>query len=303
MNIAKPLPSLLVSNLICMSAMLVWATAFPAAEILLPIMPPLPLTALRLGLAVSFLFVLWVAIEGLAPLKTAPWRSGLLIGGLGFGTGSLCLIYAQALSDPVTVAVISATMPVVGILLEVILDGRPLQRWLIAGLVLSVIGGVLAYANGLSRFGLGTGALLAFISVSVFVVASRLTVKHLPDMSSIGSSTVTLAGGAIAVFIATSLVNFTGGPVVNWAAFGTKEIITAMIYGFGSLGLSQVLWLAAVRGLGVGIASMHINAAPFYVMMFMLALGSAWNWWQALGAAVVAVAVVFAQSGPNWQKA
>ena len=303
MNTVKPLPSLLVSNLICMSAMLVWATAFPAAEILLPIMPPLPLTALRLGLAVAFLFVLWVVIEGFAPLKTAPWRSGLLIGGLGFGTGSLCLIYAQALSDPVTVAVISATMPVVGILLEVLFDGRPLQRWLVAGLVLSVTGGVLAYANGLSRFGLGIGALLAFISVSVFVVSSRLTVKHLPNMSSIGSSTVTLAGGAIAVFIATSFANFAGGPTVNWAAFSPKEIVTALIYGFGSLGLSQVLWLAAVRGLGVGIASMHINAAPFYVMMFMLALGSAWNWWQALGAAVVAVAVVFAQSGPNWQKA
>jgi drug/metabolite transporter (DMT)-like permease len=69
-------------------------------------------------------------------------------------------------------------------------------------------------------------------------------------------------------------------------------------YGIASLGLSQLLWIAGVKGLGVGIASMHINAAPFYVMLFMMALGSAWNWWQALGATIVAVAVIVAQRAP-----
>jgi drug/metabolite transporter (DMT)-like permease len=302
MDTPQAQPSPISGNLYCMAAMLVWATAFPCAATLLPILPPLPLTSLRLGLAVVFLLALWVAIEGVSALKSAPWGKGMLIGGIGFGAGSLMLIYAQALSDPVTVAVISATMPVVGILLEVVFDGRKPHRWLYIGLVLSVIGGVLAYANGLSKLSLGIGALLAFLSVTAYIVASRLTVKHLPTMTTLGSSAVTLAGAALAVFLVTFIGDLAGAPKGNWAAFGTKELFVALIYGIGSLALSQILWVAGVKGLGVGIAAMHINAAPFYVMVYMLALGSPWNWWQALGAAVVAFAVVVAQNGPEWRR-
>ena len=187
----------------------------------------------------------------------------------------------------------------IGIVLEVVFDRRKLNWWLILGLVLSVIGGVMAYANGLSTLGLGLGAILAFLSVAAYVIASRLTVKHLPTMTTLGSSAVTIIGAAIAVFIMTIIADFAGAPKVNWPEFGGYELLVAMVYGFGSLALSQILWVAGVKGLGVGIAAMHVNAAPFYVMVFMLALGSQWNWWQALGALVVALAVVVAQFGPQ----
>ena len=116
--------ALIRANALCMAAMLSWATAFPCAEILLSIMPPLPLTSLRFGLAATILLLLWVAVEGYSALKIAPWLRGMAIGGIGFGTGSIMLIYAQALSDPVTVAVISAAMPVIVMVLEVVFDRR-----------------------------------------------------------------------------------------------------------------------------------------------------------------------------------
>jgi drug/metabolite transporter (DMT)-like permease len=291
-------PGALRANLICMASMLVWATAFPAVEILLPVMPPMALTATRMVIGAAFLMLLWLAVEGIRPARTAPWLSGMLIGGLGFGTGASALVFGQQMSDPVTVAVIAATSPILGIGLEVLVDRRPLHRWLVLGLALSVLGGVVAYANGLSRMGLGGGVALALLSITAFTIASRLTVSRMRGMTVIGSSAVTIAGAAVATLVVALLMQALGDRPVAWDAVEGRHVATMLGYGIASLGLSQLLWIAGVKGLGVGIASMHINAAPFYVMLFMMALGSAWNWWQALGATIVAVAVIVAQRAP-----
>ena len=62
------------------------------------------------------------------------------------------------------------------------------------------------------------------------------------------------------------------------------------------LSLTQMLWIAAVGHLGIGVASLHMNAAPFYVMLFLFALGDPWNWTQAFGALIVGAGVLIAQS-------
>tara|TARA_B100000927_G_scaffold285756_1_gene276259 strand:+ start:216 stop:485 length:270 start_codon:yes stop_codon:yes gene_type:complete len=67
------------------------------------------------------------------------------------------------------------------------------------------------------------------------------------------------------------------------------------IYAFLGLGLSQIFWIKAVEDIGIGVASFHLNAAPFYVMIIVFVLGSEWNWMQALGAAILTVGTVLAQ--------
>ena len=47
--------------------------------------------------------------------------------------------------------------------------------------------------------------------------------------------------------------------------------------------------------LGIAMSALHINLTPFYVMLFMLALGGTWNWLQAAGAALVCIGVLIAQ--------
>ena len=72
-----------------------------------------------------------------------------------------------------------------------------------------------------------------------------------------------------------------------------------MLYAVTGLALSQVLWILSVGQLGIGLASLHINAAPFYVMAILYALGGPWNATQALGAAIVGVGVLIAQIPPR----
>ena len=61
------------------------------------------------------------------------------------------------------------------------------------------------------------------------------------------------------------------------------------------MAISQVLWIMSVERLGIGLSSLHINAAPFYVMIILFAMGQPWNWSQALAAALVGFGVLVAQ--------
>lgn len=292
---APPPSDLMAANLICMASMLIWALAFPAVDHLLKFFDTLPLSALRMILAAGFLLPLWLARDGWAAVVGAPWGKGLLIGGIGFGLGAFLLVWAQSRTDAVTTAVIAATMPVVGITLERLTDRRPVRARLILGLLLSLAGGIFAYVARLGSLSIGLGALAAFGSVVVFSWGSQRTVLGFPGLSAIGRTTITFTGAALVMALAWIVGAALGAADVNWAAIGPTEIAALAVYGIGSLAISQILWIVSVERLGIGIASMHINAAPFYAMTFAVLMGAAWNWAQAAGAVIVVLGVIIAQ--------
>jgi drug/metabolite transporter (DMT)-like permease len=282
--------------------MLVWAAGLPAADLVIPLIPPLPLTALRTGLAAAVLMLVWLAWEGWAPIRHANWGRGIVVGGVCMGLGAVLLVIGQARTDAVTVSIITASMPIVGIALEVALDGRKVTVPLVLGLVLSVLGGAVALAQGGFSLNLGLGAIAAFGSVLAFTWGSRATVTAFPDMTDLGRTALTVAGAFIcAVVVSVTYAGF-GGPPVQWAAIGLREMGALLLFGVGSLALSQILWIMAVGRIGIGAASLHMNAVPFYVMIFAFVLGAAWNWPQTLGAMVVVLGVLIAQGMLRWPR-
>lgn len=288
-------PAQVSANLICMASMLVWAAGLPAADLIIPHLPPVTLTFLRIALAAAVLLPLWVALEGVGPLIRTNWPRAIWVGGVCMGVGAILLVLAQARTDAVTVAVVTATMPVIGIALECLLDGRRLTGRLVAGLTLSLIGGAFAFWGRPFGLSLGLGALAAFGSVLAFTWGSRATVTAFPDLTPLGRTTATVTGAGICALVAVAVQGIIGAPPANWVAIGLSEMGALVMYGIGSLAVSQVLWIVAVGRLGIGIASLHMNAVPFYVMLIVFAVGGAWVWAQAIGAAVVVVGVLIAQ--------
>lgn len=279
--------------------MIVWAVGVPAADLLIPILPPLVLTAMRNLSAAVFLLPLWLLDEGWRPIRGARWDKGIVVGGICVGLGAVLLVIAQARTDAVTVAIVTATMPVAGIALEVLLDGRRMRLQMVMGLALGLIGGLLAYGVGRGGMQIGVGAVAAFGSVLAFTWGSRATVKAFPDLTSIGRTALTVAGASIAMLVVAGAHTTWAGTVIDWGAMGRAEWGALALYGVGSLGISlgisQVLWIIAVGRLGIGIASMHMNAVPFYVMVIMFVLGAGWNWMQAFAACIVVIGVLIAQ--------
>lgn len=292
----------LMANLICMASMFVWAAALPAADLLIGKVPPATLTAARTGIAALSLLPVWAMIEGPHALVRANWLRGILVG-LAIGGGALFLVIGQAATSAVTVAVISATLPIFGIGAEILLDGRRLTWPMILGGGLSLVGGVITLDQGSGDFGIGLGALACLTSVILFTLGSRMTVTSFPDLTPLGRTTITLSGAAIATGVMAVGLSAFGGPAPDWAQIGAKEWIALVAFAVGGLSISQILWIVSVEHLGIGTSSLHINMAPFYVMLITFSLGGAWDWMLVLGAVVVGLGVLIAQGiiGPRSQ--
>ena len=125
--------------------MLVWAAGLPAADLLIGPVPPLLLTAVRMALAAICLLPVWWIMEGGATIRNAGWLKGIAIGGGTIGFGAFLLAAGQGMTNAVTAVVIAASMPVVGIAIEVVLDGRKITASLLVGLVLSFAGGLISF--------------------------------------------------------------------------------------------------------------------------------------------------------------
>ena len=284
-------------NAICALSMICWSAGFPAAEILLDTWPPLALIAARLLGAVLMLLPVWLLLDGPRAVLRARWGRGLLIGGIAFGLGTWLLVIAQALTDAVTVAIIASACPVAAVIVEMIWEKRRLTLPFAGGVVATVLGGVVAVGGGGVQIGLG--ALAAVGSCFLFSWGSYLTVRDLATLSPVGRTTLTLAGGLLTMGSIAVVASLAGMNVAPSAPVDLHQIGLLAIYALAAMGLSQLLWIISVGRLGVAVASFHINLAPFYVMLILLALGGGWDWRAALGAVIVASGVVLAQSRPG----
>jgi drug/metabolite transporter (DMT)-like permease len=294
-DIPSPARSALAANAICLLSMLTWALGLPALSHLVQFIPPLTLTAYRVGLAGIVLVAAWLLWEGFGAVRRAPWGRGIAVGFVVMGVGAVLVAIALEKTDPVTVAIITAMMPLVGIGLELLLDGRRMTVPLALGLALSIAGGIVALDLGSASPDLGIGALAAFGSVFAFTWGSRATVTAFPDLSPLGRTAITVAGAGISMSVLAVLYAALGGPAVQWASIGAGEVAALVAASIGSIALSQTLWIVSVGLLGIGIASLHMNAVPFYVMLITFAMGGSWNWAQAIGAAIVVAGVAVAQ--------
>jgi drug/metabolite transporter (DMT)-like permease len=287
--------SLVAANLICLASMVVWAAGLPAADLIIPHMPPIALTAGRAILAALVLVPLWWLIEGRMAVLRANWLTGAWVGFVALGLASFFVIIALQFNDPVTVAIVTAVMPVGGIVLECVGDKRPFTKALAVGLALSVAGGLIAVQGAEGTVDFGFGILAALASVLCYTWGSRETVRALPDLSPLGRSSVTVAGCAIVAVLAAVGDGILRGNWPDWAAIGLVEFTGLAIFGIGSLAIAQLLWIISVGRIGIGAASMHMNAVPFYVMLMVFLLGGDWNWWQTLGAGIVILGALVAQ--------
>ena len=148
----------------------------------------------------------------------------------------------------------------------------------------------------------GWGSLLCLFAVVLFAWATRATNNNFRGLSFVGQTTITLAGSLVVVLTVFLLMRVFEVPGTNLGLLDTNHVLLLVFASVASLALAQFMWIRGAAGLGIMLASLHMNAVPFYVMVIVvLFLGESWNWWQAAGAAVVAVGVLLAQSASNRQ--
>ena len=61
------------------------------------------------------------------------------------------------------------------------------------------------------------------------------------------------------------------------------------------------LWFTSARILGLTVAAIHTNLAPFYVMLIAVGFGGTVSGRQVLGAVLVAAGALLAQLAHRWK--
>lgn len=287
----------LSGNALAVASMILWSAGFPAAELLLEDWHPMVLIGARITMAMAALIPLWWLLDGGRAIFTAPWIKGMRIGFFGFGLGTSFILFAQWYTDAVTVALVASATPILAAMVEVWDGQRRLTRTFVAGLALSVVGGAIAVGDSISP-DLGIGVLFALASGFLFVWASNGAVRQLPEMTPIGRSTVTFGGAMICVWIMSGTALALGFAPLPTEVTG-HHIGLLAIFAVAAMGLSQVLFIAAVGRIGIALTSFHINIAPFYVMVIIASMGGGWNLQAVLGATIVGVGVLWSQRTPR----
>jgi drug/metabolite transporter (DMT)-like permease len=293
-------PSVITANIACFMAMLMWAVGFPSGEILLETWGAISLLSVRMLLAVGLLMVFWIVAEGMPTVLAAPWGRGLT-GGIGFGFGAILLLVGQKMSDPVTPAIVAAMMPIASASIEVVLDKRKLHLQLLVGIVLAMLGGLLATGVRLSNGIFGLGVLFCLLAIFLFAWATRKTIRDFQTISSLGQTTVTLVGAMVITLFVHGSFLVLGFGETEIGNMDSKHIMLLLIFSLPAIAISQLLWIWAAGRLGILMASLHMNAVPFYVMLIVVMfLGDPWGWDQAIGGVLVATGVLLAQApGPK----
>jgi len=89
-----------------------------------------------------------------------------------------------------------------------------------------------------------------------------------------------------------------GLPGIETGEFDSHHIQLLLLQAIVSIAIAQSLWIWSAGSLGILLASFHLNAVPFYVMVtVVLLLNGEWNWGQTAGALIVALGVLVTQSG------
>ncbi len=286
---------LIRGNVITFASMVLWATTFPVTNIILETWHPVLATAARLWIGALFL-LLWMAVAGrLGELKREAWGNGFLVGGIGLTGSALFLVWGLAFADPVTVAIIAATVPLVAALMGVLARTERMTLPIMVGIVMAIAGGIATSFGGNVKGPTFHGGEFLVILANIFWIGySRSCITRLKALSDLAKTTLTMTCSSIVALVLIPILIVLGWtPVEYELSLPTVGLIVWMAV--LANGIAVILWLWGARLLGVTIGSMHQNLVPFYVILLVLPLGGEIHAQQLLGAALVAAGACFAQ--------
>lgn len=264
--------------------------------------PPFTLALLRWAAAVAILapFVL-SGLRQNASRLVADWRRIMLLGFLGMWICGAGVYWALGLTTATNGTLIYTTSPVLVLLIERFLFGKPLSLARLAGVVLAIAGvAVIVLKGDLSAllrldFNLGdlgiAAAALAWAAYSLVLRNDRLgRVPTLPLFAAIAMAGVL----TLAPFSAVELALVGGWPMSLrlWGGIAALALFSAV----GAFSLYQY----GVKVVGPAVTSCFLYLLPVYgVGMSALFLGEALQGHHLVGMALVLIGLIAATAPPD----
>ncbi len=264
--------------------------------------PPFTLALLRWSVAVLILLPFtWRGILAAAPVLRGSWRRLLFLGFLGMWICGAGVYMALSLTTATNGTLIYTTSPILVLVIERLVFGKPLSAARLLGVVLAMAGVAVIVLKGdltaLARldFNLGdigiAAAALAWAGYSLVLRDETLArVPTLPLFAVIAMAGVL----TLLPFSAVELAAVGGWPMRTglWAAVGGLALFSAV----GAFSLYQY----GVKVVGPAVTSCFLYLLPVYgVGMSVIFLGEAFGPHHLVGMALVVVGLIAATAPPD----
>ena len=282
-------------NIYAFLGMIIWAMTYPLTDVLLGTWHPLTLAATRIFGAGFILFLVSVLVQSnYVGWKNWPFKKACATAVVGLGLSTISMNFAFQYSNPINIAVIATTGPLVSAVMGMIRGEEQITIRLFFAIVMAIAGGILVSVSNLeTELGFQGGEILMIIAVVLWVWFSRVSVTKLRVIPAFPRMALMslIAGIVISPFLI--LIELTGltSMIPIWSGM---ELLLPIVLIFG-VAFSMVFWMMSADRIGVTIAGMHGNAVPFYVVLIMIFFGGSVNSWQIIGAILVATGATLAQ--------
>jgi drug/metabolite transporter (DMT)-like permease len=278
-----------------------WGTMVPTISHLLKTWDPLFLAAVRyLGGGPALLpILLLMGRNGSGPQRhVGPWRIALL-GTVGIGGYAGLYTLGVAHSNVVTAAILSAASPAVATITDRVIFGRRLDRRMLPGLTLAILGCVFAtvdFSRAGNPFDLRGGELLMLAAFTCWSWYSTAAQRWLGGWSQVRISCVTMTVGGVALTIVYLIVAMLGGMPFPPPAPASGEdwlVLLWLILALVSFGV--LLWNFGVKRSGVVTASLYLNLTPIVAILILSLGGTLPNLQQVIGGGMVIAGILWAE--------
>lgn len=280
---------------------MLWGTMVPTIGHLLQTWDPLFLAAFRyLGTVPVLLPVLWLRERSRSDVPRPSWWKVWLLGFLGIGGYAALYTIGVHHANLVTAAILSAASPAVATITDWLIFRRLLDRRMVPGLVLAIVGCILATvdlsASG-SLFDLRGGEILILAAYSCWSWYSTAAQRWLHGWSQIRISAVTMSIGGVGLSVVYLIAGGLGAAAFPPALpASTMDVLMMLWLTLALVATGVFLWNYGVKRSGVVVASLYLNLTPI-VAVTILAIwgGIAPNWQQVVGGTLVIFGILFAE--------
>jgi drug/metabolite transporter (DMT)-like permease len=303
--LAGPRPRHLKASTGVIGAALIWGSMVPLTAVALTTLDAFFLAAIRYSLALPALAVIaWVA-SGRFPLRRhLPWRLITPLGAIGMALFVLCFTLGIQYSDPITVAAMTSSAPIVSAVAMRVLEGERLAKRLPFAILLAVGGGLmvaLGKPDSVASQGFRGGELLVLAAMilwawyslkcQTWLATGGLTQPEITFLTSVSA-----AGLLWIVFLVGWGTGFSSPPSHRLSGL---EWLNIAWLSFACTASAVLLWNYGVSRLGVTVATLQLNLEPVFAVLIGMALGAAAGWPQLLGGVVVLAGVLWVQMAPR----
>jgi drug/metabolite transporter (DMT)-like permease len=276
----------------------IWGVNFAVVKGALEFLPAMAFNALRFPLAALTVYLVLRARGPLPLPERKDWGRILLLGIAGNGVYQLLFIHGLDRTTAGNTALLLATVPIWAALLAALRGESGLDRRVVAGIVITLVGMSLVVTGGGNGVGFGGATLVGdLMALGAAVLWAAYTVGSRELILRYGSVPVT----AWTLWAGTVPLVVLGIPdllTVRWSEVPLLEGWGAVAFaGVLALGLSYLLWYRGVHRLGSARTATYSNLVP------VVALATAWpllgevpSWLQGTGAAVILAGVILART-------